>query len=225
MSFSRETKNQLLEIAYERSCCRGSNLSGLELDEQFEPPAFICPECGVAFLAGVFISSGTVTSPDSAYHLELVMRSREAAELVIEVCSSFGVFPKMTVRSGKNVLYLRDSVEVEDFLAQVGAPQSSLSIMEVKVMREVRNNLNRRTNCDTANIFKTTSAAALQVKAIEALKSSGKLDELEVELQITARLRLENPLASLAELVELHPTAITKSGLNHRLKRIVAMME
>ena len=131
-------------------------------------------------------------------------------------------FPaRRTVRRGVSSLYMKESESIEDFMTYIGAAQASLSIMNAKIMRDIRNNVNRRMNCDAANIYKTTGAATGQIHAIKHLMETGRIDFLPDNLKITARLRLENPQASLEELAQLHEGNISKSGVSHRLAKIV----
>jgi len=224
MSFSAETKNLLLCNIYERDCCTAAQLAGMETVGN--PPATMsCSACAAAFLSGVFISYGTISNPDKDYRLELLLPCENSAKLVTEIMGKAGFSPKQTRRGKSHVLYIGDSTMVEDFLVTLGAPQASMKVMEAKIMREIRNAQNRHANCDAANIYKSTEAAQRQIQAITRLAEVGKLDELPAELRATAELRLLHPDASLAELASLHTPPITKSGLNHRLKKIVSYFQ
>ena len=221
MSFSAETKNLLLCNVYANDCCTAAQLTGMEAGKLEIPTSMPCSDCISAFLSGVFISYGTMSHPDKDYRLELLLPNEKTAISVTSYMDKLGFSPKKTMRGKSHVLYLGDSTMVEDFLVVLGAPQASMKVMDAKILREIRNTQNRHANCDAANIFKSTEAAQKQIQAISALAQSGKLEELPEELRTTANLRQLYPDASLAELAGLHTPPITKSGLNHRLKKIV----
>lgn len=182
----------------------------------------VCENCAKAFLRGLFLSVGTVVDPQKAYHLEFAVSDEKKCQKVCDYLCSVGFPVKITVRRGVRAIYLKDSEAVEDFFTFIGAPQTALAIMNAKILRDIRNNENRKANCDTANIFKSTGAAAAQIKAIKKLEQTGKLPTLPEPLRITAALRLEYPEVSLAELASLHEPPITKSGVTHRLAKLQA---
>ena len=136
-----------------------------------------------------------------------------------------GISAKRTVRRGVGAIYIKESSIIEDFMTFIGAPHVTLSIMNVKILRDIRNNENRATNCVTRNISRTVGAASKHIEAIGFLKDAGKLDMLPPELAQTAHLRVEYDSASLSELAMLHEPPITKSGLNGRLSRILALAD
>lgn len=185
----------------------------------------VCENCARAFLRGLFLAVGSVVDPVKAYHLEFAVSEEEKCDKVCEYLCSVGFPVKITVRRGVRAIYLKESEAVEDFFTFVGAPQTALAIMNAKILRDIRNNENRKANCDTANIFKSTGAAAAQIKAIKKLEQIGKLQTLPEPLRITAALRLEYPEVSLAELASLHEPPITKSGVTHRLAKLQAASE
>ena len=179
--------------------------------------------CRISFLRGAFLAGGSVTDPGKRYHLELttghIKVSREAYSLLLEL--SFR--PKDTTRNGACVLYFKQSDSIEDFLTLIGAPVCAMQIMEAKVEKDLRNGVNRRVNCETANLTKVVDAAQDQLAAIRVLQARGKLDELPERLRRTAQLRMENPEATLTELAELHTPPLTKSAVNHRLRKLIAL--
>lgn len=185
----------------------------------------VCENCAKAFLRGLFLSVGSVVDPEKAYHLEFAISEEEKCNKTCEYLCSVSFPVKITVRRGVRAIYLKESEAVEDFFTFVGAPQTALAIMNAKILRDIRNNENRKANCDTANIFKSTGAAAAQIKAIKKLEQNGKLPTLAEPLRITAALRLEYPEVSLAELAALHEPPITKSGVTHRLAKLQAASE
>lgn len=182
--------------------------------------------CKTAFLRGAYLAGGSVTEPLKGYHLELSTShsfvARETSPLIEEL---LGAYPKLTERAGNYVLYLKQSDLIADFLALLGAPVSSMGIMETKLEKELNNKVNRRCNCDEANTSKVVDAAQEQLAALRILQERGLLDSLPPKLLQAARARMENPEASLTELAGLMEPPITKSSMNHRLKRLAAMAE
>lgn len=184
-----------------------------------------------AFLRGVFVSCGSVTDPKKEYHLELVLPYKDRASALHTFINEHGMAIKTTQRSRGLVLYAKESELIEDFLTYIGAALRSLEIMQVKIEKSVRNRVNRTVNCETANLDKTVNAANRICEDIEFLLRERGAEYLKPELRKTALLRLENREASLSELCELlsDPTAgarpLSKSGLNHRLKKLSQMAE
>lgn len=185
----------------------------------------VCENCSKAFLRGLFLAVGSVVDPNKAYHLEFSISEEEKCQKTSDLLISLGFPVRITVRRGVRAIYLKESEAVEDFFTFVGAPQTALAIMNAKIRRDIRNNENRKANCDTANIYKSTGAAALQIKAIKKLEQAGKLQTLPEPLRVTAALRLEYPEVSLAELAAIHEPPITKSGVSHRLAKLQAASE
>lgn len=185
----------------------------------------MCENCYAAFIRGVFLTAGTIVAPENAYHVEFAISDVAKCERFCNLLTELGFPAKITSRRGVHAIYLKESEIIEDLFTYIGAPQVALQIMNTKIMRDIRNNENRRANCDTANIFKSTGAAATQIRAIKQLKESGRLSTLAKNLQITAELRLEYPEVSLVELAGLHEPPITKSGVSHRLQKLVAAAE
>ena len=181
----------------------------------------ICENCFASFIRGVFLTCGTIVSPNSAYHMEFAISDSKRSEDFTNLLCELGFSARITTRRGVRAVYLKESEVIEDLLTYIGAPQVALKIMNTKIMRDIRNNENRRANCDAANIFKSTGAAALQIRSIRQLQDSGELSTLPKSLQITAALRLEHPEVSLVELAGLHEPPITKSGVSHRLQKLV----
>lgn len=181
--------------------------------------------CRLAFLRGAFLSGGSVTDPEKRYHLELSTNhhkvSRETESLMIEQ----GFAPKATLRNGSSVLYFKQSETIEDFLAWLGAPIASMGVMEAKIEKEMKNKVNRIVNCDSANTSKVVEAAQGQIAAIRRLRERGLYDSLPEKLKQTAELRENNPDANLMELAELFDPPITKSALNHRLRKLCELAQ
>ena len=176
--------------------------------------------CRQAFLRGAFLTGGSVTDPTKRYHLELATNhhkvSRETESLLIDL----GFPPKSVLRNGSSILYYKQSETIEDFLAWLGAPLASMGLMEAKIEKDMKNKINRIVNCDNANTSKVVEAAQTQIAAIRSLRERGRYDGLPDKLKQTAELREQNPDANLAELAELFDPPITKSALNHRLRKL-----
>ncbi len=175
-------------------------------------------ECRRAFLRGAFLGSGSCTNPYRGYHLEIVAHSAAFADQLIHVLSSFGQEAKTMLRREKPVVYLKGD-EVSAFLALIGANGSALKFESARAERDFRNYVNRTTNCETANIEKTVYASTEQVSAIEVIEEHTGLNRLPAPLYEAALLRLNHPEATLQELADL--AEIGKSGMNHRLARLV----
>ena len=176
--------------------------------------------CRQSFLRGAFLSGGSVTDPAKRYHLELATNhhkvSRETESLLID--QDFA--PKATLRNGSSILYFKQSEAIENFLALLGAPLAAMGVMEAKIEKEMKNKINRIVNCDNANTSKVVEAAQTQIAAIRALRDRGLLETLPDKLKETAELREANPEANLQELAELFDPPLTKSALNHRLRKL-----
>ena len=179
-------------------------------------------EC-MAYLRGAFLAGGSVTDPAKRYHLEMTTShykvSRETCALLIEC----GFSPKELSRGGNNILYFKQSDYIEDFLTAIGAQVSAMGVMEAKVEKDLRNGVNRRVNCETANLTKVVDASMGQMAAIRALEEAGELDKLPGKLRETALLRRENPEATLQELAAMLNPPITKSAINHRMRKLLEM--
>ena len=180
--------------------------------------------CKAAFLRGAFLAGGSVTSPAKAYHLEFTTTHKSVArECYTLLHETVGFSPKTASRAGAQVLYLKQSDLISDFLTFLGAPVASMGIMEAKLEKELNNQVNRCCNCDDANTSKVVEAAQEQLSAIRVLRERGELEKLPQKIAQAARAREENPEASLSELAAMMEPPITKPAMNHRLQRIVAM--
>lgn len=184
--------------------------------------------CVSAFLRGAFLTCGTVTDPNKDYHLEFAVPhhklARDLATLLSEA-EGMRLEPGMVNRKGAYVVYLKGSESITDLLAFLGANNAAMDLMQVKMLKEVRNYVNRTTNFQTANISKTASAAARQLEAIQRIQEKQGLDSLPEELRELAKLRLEYPEMSLRELGEALSEPISRSGVNHRLNRLIELAE
>ena len=178
-----------------------------------------------AFLRGAFLIGGYVSTPEKGYHLELVTPHYHVARQVSSLLAEMELSAGYILRRGIHVLYYKDSAAIEEFLSACGATGAAMDLMLKKVEREFRNDINRKVNCETANLTKTVGAAAKQIAAIEKLQESGVLETLPENLRQTAILRLANPEMSLTELVAAANGSISRPGLNNRLRRLVQLAE
>lgn len=196
----------------------GHDLSEKNLTINFSN--FDCENCRNAFIAGVFLSCGTVSSPEKDYHLEFNVAYHNLAKSFITLLNEAELNPKLILRKGYNVVYFKDSEAIEDFLYIMGAASSMFDMMNIKIVKEIRNSANRKANCETANIEKTVQASMPQIEAILKIKKKKGLDFLSKPLREMAQARLDNPDLSLSELAASFDPPLSKSGANHRLKRI-----
>lgn len=180
--------------------------------------------CKASFLRGAFLAGGSVTDPAKGYHMELTTThqsvSRETDALIRD---TMGFAPKMAGRAGGQVLYLKQSEQISDFLTYLGAPVAAMGIMEARLEKELNNKVNRRCNCDDANITKVVEAAQDQLSAIRVLRESGAMEELPEKLKQAALAREDNPSASLSELAAMMEPPITKPAMNNRMKKLVLL--
>ncbi len=180
--------------------------------------------CRASFLRGAFLAGGSVTAPSKGYHMELSTThqvvARECEYLMREV---MGFPPKLASRAGGQVLYIKQSEQISDFLTYLGAPVAAMGIMEARLEKELNNKVNRRCNCDDANISKVVEAAQEQLAAIRILQQKGILENLPLKLQQAAAARESHPSAALTELAGMMDPPITKPAMNHRLKRLMEL--
>jgi DNA-binding protein WhiA len=176
-----------------------------------------------ALLRGLFLGSGSVNDPEKKYHLEILLRDPDVSTYIRNILKEDGINVK--ILESNNTIYIKEGEEISKFLAYIGAPKSVLKFEDIRVMKDIRNNVNRQVNCETANINKTVEAAVTQIDAIKFLQKMKKFDELQESLKEIASLRLEYPEASLKELGEKLDNPIGKSGVNHRLKKIIEFSE
>lgn len=178
-----------------------------------------------AFVAGAFLSCGSVAEPIKEYHLEFVVPYFDLMNDLLNVLTSLGFNAKSTERKGTYVIYLKGSEDIEDLITFMGATMSSIDLMNVKIYKDVRNKANRIANCDAANIERTLKASEKQIEDIEYIMNTEGLESLTPELRNMAELRLENPDVSLKELGEMLDKPVGRSGANHRLKKLMEIAE
>ena len=176
--------------------------------------------CFSAFMRGVFLACGSISSPEKNYHLEFVVPFLKLSNDLFSFLQELGFSPKHVLRKGYHIIYFKDSANIEDLLTLMGATNATLRLIGVKVDKDMRNHVNRRVNFETANIDRSVQAGTMQVAAIRKIEKTRGLDSLPQGLQEIARMRLENPEATLYELEELFDGRLSRSGINHRLKRL-----
>lgn len=176
--------------------------------------------CKRAFLRGAFLSVGSISNPNNGYHLEYVCPAQTVAEQLREVICGFGIEAKIVQRKKYYVVYIKEGAGIVDLLNVCEAPIALMNLENLRILKEMRNSVNRRVNCETANITKTVNAAARQLDDIRYIQKTKGLKFLPDSLREMAEVRLENPEAALHELGELMDPPVGKSGVNHRLRKL-----
>ncbi len=221
MSFTSQIKDQLVESIPKKDCCKSSLTAGFEM----LPFTAVCDKDLGCYLRGVFLKCGNVTSPGRNFMLSFTLQSDEYADYLFELLDTTGIEPKRSVRKGKPVVYFKASESIEDMLSFIGGTKAVLKILSEKVLSDVRNNANRLCNAETANLDRTARAAAEQCEAIKTIVDLGAMHNLPPELRECAELRLANPDMSLTQLRELFREPVSKSGINHRFKKLIQIAE
>lgn len=178
--------------------------------------------CRRAFARGVFLAGGSVADPSGRCHLELVTEHTSVARELLALLREMGFEPKQTCRGAHRIIYFKQSGAIEDFLGAIGATTSAMELMSAKVEKDMRNAVNRRVNCDSANADKIVSAAQAQLEKIRAIERGVGIENLPEDLQQAAILRIANPEASLADLALLSSPPVSKSCMNHRLRKLMS---
>ena len=181
--------------------------------------------CKRAFVRGAFLAAGSISDPQKFYHFEIVCAAIHKAEQLRDIINSFGVDAKIVARKKYFVVYLKEGEQIVDMLNVMGAHVSLMELENVRILKEMRNSVNRKVNCETANINKTVNAAVRQIEDIRYLQSKVGFEQLSEGLAEIARLRLEQPDASLKELGMMLSPPVGKSGVNHRLRKLSTLAE
>lgn len=176
--------------------------------------------CKKAFIRGLFLATGSVNDPNKAYHFEIVLKNKETAEQVKEIINHFELEAKIAKRKKYYIVYLKEGSMIVDILNVMEAYVSLMDMENVRIIKDMRNDINRRVNCETANIKKTVNAAMRQIEDIEYIERTKGLKVLNSSLRQLAELRLEEPDANLNELGKMLNPPVSKSGVNHRLRKI-----
>lgn len=181
--------------------------------------------CKRAYIRGAFLAGGSISDPNKSYHFEIVCRSIPQAEQLRDVINSFDMDAKIVARKKYQVVYLKEGSQIVDILNIMEAHVALMNLENVRILKEMRNSVNRKVNCETANISKTVNAAVKQLADIEYIRETAGLSYLPENLKEMALLRLEYPDAPLAELGTYLNPPVGKSGVNHRLRRISEMAD
>ena len=248
MSYSSELKKSLKEISMKKKCCRRAFFYGEQLYlperlkkeavdwgrfgyEEGEVPSrivyenFRCASCKSSFVRGVFCSVGTVSDPEKSLHLEFKTRNSLLCDVLFDFLLANGITMKRRNSGEYFSLYLKKGDDIEDLMHFMGAGREAFEVANQKIKRDFSNLANRRRNFEVVNIKKTVDASSETMAAIAKLEKNGKMSELPKGLQETAALRADNPFANLEELAALHSDKISKSGVNHRLKKLIELAE
>ena len=181
--------------------------------------------CKRAFIRGAFMASGSMSDPNKAYHFEIVCRTRAQASRLQELMKEFETDPKIVERKQYHVVYLKEGSQIVDMLNVMEAYVSLMNLENVRILKEMRNTVNRKVNCETANISKTVNAAVKQIADIELIRDTQGLDSLPMPLREMAMVRLEYPEAPLKDLGAYMDPPVGKSGINHRLRKLAAVAD
>ena len=181
--------------------------------------------CKRAFLRGAYLCVGSMSDPNKGYHLELVCETEEQAVQIVGLLADFDIEAKTIIRKKYHIVYLKESSAIVDFLNVIEAHVAMMEFENLRILKDVRNTVNRRVNCETANISKTVNAAAKQIEEIEKIRDTYGFKNLPPNLREMAEVRLEHPDATLSELGEYLSPKVGKSGVNHRLRRLSEIAE
>ncbi len=179
-----------------------------------------CDECRRAYIRGAFLGGGSISNPEKTYHLEFVTHNEDYAKDLSNLINSYNLNSKVIKRKNSYIIYLKEGEQIVDLLNIIGAHASLLELENVRIMKEMRNNVNRLVNCETANLSKTVNAAVRQVESIKFIEREIGLGRLPKNLRDVAELRIKYPDESLRELGKMLNPPVGKSGVNHRLRRI-----
>ena len=183
------------------------------------------PCCRRAYIRGAFLASGSVSDPEKGYHFEIVCAGKTKAEQLCEMLESFGVEAKITLRKHSYILYVKEGSQIADILNVMEAHVGLMKFENIRILKEMRNSVNRQVNCETANLNKTVSAAVKQIEDIQYIQNTIGFEQLPENLAEIARLRLEQPGMSLKELGQMLIPPVGKSGVNHRLRKLSFIAE
>lgn len=181
--------------------------------------------CKRAYLRGAFLSSGSISDPNKFYHFEVVCPTEKIAEQMKELIACFEMEARIVNRKNHYVVYIKEGAQIVELLGIMGANVSVMNLENVRILREMRGSVNRKVNCETANLNKTVNAAVRQMEDIRYIQQKTGFSSLPEGLEQIARLRLEYPEASLAELGAMLTPAVGKSGVNHRLRKLKAIAD
>jgi len=229
MSFSEEVKREIIKFKPYSSKTYGAFSYGKKIfgnesiGELMIDKTMVSDENLNAFIAGAFLSCGSISEPKAGYHMEFCPPSGFLSDFLFELLSNIGYPPKSSFRRNRVVLYYKESEQIEDILTMIGASTASLSIMETKIFKDYRNRANRASNCEIANIDKTLKSSKKQMDDIDYLKDNNLIDTLPPQIEELVALRIQNPDASLSDLAET--LGVSRSGINHRFIKLHKICE
>ncbi len=197
----------------------------LDIEEVVHPTLILNDCCRRAFIRGCFLASGSMSDPEKSYHFEVVCDTMKQASQLMERIQEFSIDARIVERKHHYVVYVKEGTQIVDLLNLMGAHVSLMNMENVRILKDMRNQVNRRVNCETANLNKTVNAAIRQMEDISYLEAIGQLEQLPLPLQEMAQLRRTYPDASLKELGELTDPPLGRSGVNHRLKKLGEIAE
>jgi len=181
--------------------------------------------CKKAFIRGAFLAAGSISDPNKSYHYEIVCSNKDAAIQLKEILVFFGLDAKVIARKNNFITYLKEGIHITDCLNVMGAYVSQMDLYNIMILKGMRNDVNRKVNCETANLNKTVEAAVKQIKDIEYIRDTVGLSYLKDSLYDVAVIRLENPDMNLKDIGERLSPPVGKSGVNHRLRKIIEIAE
>lgn len=219
------SKGMIYELKVENPKHVKEVMMGLKLTETTNAILLKKDCCRRAYIRGVYLAAGSMSNPEKGYHLEFVCGSEVQASYLIKVLGEFGIDAKGVLRKKYHVVYLKDGEAIVDLLNIMGAHKALMELENTRIYKEIRNSINRRVNCEAANINKTVNAAAKQVEDILYIRDHMGLSKLPPNLREMAVVRMENPDAALKELGELLEPPVGKSGVNHRLRKLSELAE
>ena len=196
-----------------------------ELDEILNLQEFEKEDFAKSILRGSFLGAGSITNPENKYHLEINFNDEKKLNIIKNICDRFTLKIKLLEKKNKYILYIKEGEEISNFLAFIGANNAVLKFEEIRVVREMKNDINRKVNCETANLNKTINAAISIIEDINLIKKKKKFEELDFDIKELANLRINNPEISLKELGNLLTNKIGKSGVKYRLDKIHKIAE
>ena len=226
-SFSRKVKDELISLDLKKKCCVRAFDDAVSLRDKpgdrsalISGERMVCDKCAARFAAGLFVTFGSITDPKKAHHMEFSLSTEAERDAVVALLSSLGYPPSSVERKGRFLAYFKSADTIVDFLGTLGANNSMFEYLNARIMDSILNDTNRRVNFDNANIKKSLNATKSQIDVIELIIGNGYLNELSAELRETARLRLEYPESTLADLGMKFHDPISKSGVCHRMDKI-----
>lgn len=230
LTFNGEIKKLLTDTKIDKGCCKKAYKYGLQLFKEnnftYVDRSYIkCPLCAAHLIRGIFVSNGSVNAPDKDRHLEIKVDGKPEADELLIFLGENGFEGKISKRRTKSIVYFKDGDKIFGFLSFIGAQRHAFDFLDKIIENQMRNDINRKNNFETANIAKTVAATKRQMEAIDYFYESDNMDKLSQVLQVTADLRRNNPELNLLELAELHDPPITKSCVNHRLNKIIEQYE